>query len=369
MAANNNREPNSVQIIMIGTSLSTMGGISAVVNVYKDAGLFRRWGIRYLASHTDGSALKKITWAMRAFGNFFFLLLFGNPRLVHIHSASHASFWRKTPFVLLARAFRVPCVFHLHGGGFLTFCYSECGRIRRWIIFRVLRLASDVIVLTEAWRRSLLQILPPERISVIANPVECRGEDAASTRGKKYDVLYLGGFFENKGVHVLLSAISGLRAHFPEIRICCAGGGDLEKFALARSKYELDDSIEILGWVDKQVRDNLLSSSAIFVLPSFAEGLPMSMLEAMASGLPVVVSAVGGIPDVIESGKHGILTDPGDVEGLRMALEALLTDEDLRLRMGSAGRVKVLEAFSVDVVIPQVTELYRKYNAAALDAQ
>lgn len=350
---------------MVGTSLTTMGGISAVAKVYKETGLFRRWGVRYIASHTDTSRLMKIVFALRSFGTYFYLLLLGRAELVHIHSASRASFWRKSPFVVLARIFRVPCLFHLHGGGFRTFYYSECGSLRQWFIRRILLMTSEIVVLSEVWRQSISRIVPSARVSVLANPIVAPPEKAHSRDAQRYDVLYLGRVFESKGIYVLLDAVSRLKESFPSLKIGCAGDGDLREVALALERMSLADTVDILGWVDKNTRDDLLASSSILVLPSFAEGLPMSVLEAMASALPVVASAVGGIPDAIESGEQGILTVPGDVESLTNALETLLNDPDLRQRMGNAGRDKFLQMFSVDVVIPQLEQIYSRYGVVA----
>lgn len=351
------------QIIMVATSLQTMGGISAVTSVYRDAGLFRRWGISYVASHVDGSALAKAWQAMSALMRYLRLISCSRVKLVHVHSASRASFWRKSLFVVIARLFRVPCLFHLHGGEFLRFFYDDCGNLGRRYIRHILTSAAEILVLSDSWKKSMSSIVPDARISVLPNPVIGPGKRLNPERDAQYDILMLGGLTEAKGFFVLLDAVARLTDRFPDIRVGCAGDGNLDAATQRIQALNLSGHIDILGWVDKPTRDTLLTSSSLLVLPSFAEGLPMSILEAMAAGLPVVATSVGGIPDAIESGVHGLLVGPGDTDALTDALVALLADPDLRQRVGEAGRVKFLREFSVDVVIPRLEEIYGHYGA------
>ena len=112
------------------------------------------------------------------------------------------------------------------------------------------------------------------------------------------------------------------------------------------------------GWLTPDALQNLLSATDVFALPSLVEGLPVSVLEAMSYGIPCVVSAVGGLPDVIESGENGLLVAPGDSAGLADALALLIGDDALRARMGSRARRDVIERYSLDVVVDRLTEVY-----------
>jgi glycosyltransferase involved in cell wall biosynthesis len=118
------------------------------------------------------------------------------------------------------------------------------------------------------------------------------------------------------------------------------------------------------GWVGSAERDALLGRATIFALPSRIEGLPVSMLEAMAFGLPVVVTPVGGIPDVIEDGATGRLVPADDVDALAGAMRALLDDPAAATAMGTAARAAILGTYDLDVVADRVGDLI----AACIDA-
>src|SRR5471032_1179139 len=159
------------KIVMMGTSLTTMGGIASVVKVYRQAGLFDRYGIEYLATHCDGGAAKKLAIMVRAYGQFLARLLRGRIGLLHIHVASRASFWRKAGFFLLADGFGVPAVLHLHGAEFAQFYEQECGGLRRRLIRRIFDRAARVVVLSGAWRDWVRGISRNPHIDAIYNPV------------------------------------------------------------------------------------------------------------------------------------------------------------------------------------------------------
>jgi len=120
----------------------------------------------------------------------------------------------------------------------------------------------------------------------------------------------------------------------------------------------LGDAVEILGWVGGYRKNELLAAADIFVLPSYNESLPISLLEAMSWGVPVISTTVGGIPELIRDGTDGFLIEAADVPALTRALAELADDADLRERMGSAGRSQVAESFSREAVLPRLEQLY-----------
>src|SRR5438477_1371596 len=121
-------------IVMLGTHPATHGGVASVVSAYRDAGLFDRWPVRYIATHRDGNVLVKLITAVRALGAMVVLLLRHESAILHVHGASRVSFWRKAVFMALALAARWPIVFHLHGGGFARFYEKRCGPLGRAIV-------------------------------------------------------------------------------------------------------------------------------------------------------------------------------------------------------------------------------------------
>ena len=350
------------RLIMLGTSFESRGGIATVVNAYRACGLFERWPIDYVPTHTDRGALRKLLALIKALLNVIALLARHRRVLMHVHSASHASFWRKSIFMTIAMLAKCPVILHLHGGGFARFYDVECGKVRRRIIRFFLERATRVIVLSERWRAWITRIADSRRVVCIPNLVPAVEERPQSRRGNM--VLFLGRLERRKGIFDLLDAIAALRAHVPDIHLVCAGDGDLGSVARYAERLGIDNAVSFPGWVGPAEKQSLMNRAAVCVLPSYTEGLPMSLLEAMAAGLPVAATSVGGIPDVVADGINGFLFDPGDSAMLQRLLLRLLHDPELGKRMALAARETVRMRFATERVLAQLDELYTDLKLA-----
>ena len=345
------------KIIMIGTAFDTMGGISAVVNVYRSAGLFDRYPVEYIATHRDGGRLVKLRMAVSAFVRFLVLLCSGQVGLLHLHVSSRASVWRKAPFFLLANLCGRPTIVHLHSGAFHLF-YEQCGNAGKALIRHVFDRASRVVVLSEMWKIWLEGISSNRHVVAIYNPVMLppayvRGESELGST-----VLMLGRLGTAKGSYDLLEAASEVREQFPTMQLALGGDGEHDKVAAAAARLHLAGRVHLLGWVTGADKEQALRTARVYVLPSYNEGLPMSVLEAMAAGLPVISTPVGGIPEAISDGVEGFLVPPGDIVLLTTRLRQLLADAPLAHRMGLAGRAKIERQFSASAIVPHIEALY-----------
>lgn len=343
---------------MMGTSPDTMGGVASVIRIYRSQGLFTRWPVTYLATHVDGGAARKLFKAAAAWWRFAARLVRSDDFLLHVHCASRASFWRKSAFVLPATWSGATVILHLHGAEFMQFYHDESGPFAKRAIRYILEKCTRIIVLSESWRKTISEITP-SRIDVIANPaLPLRGEVAFAAR-EPATLLFLGRLGRRKGIHVLLQALVRVKEEHPSVRLLCGGDGDLDEVREAAERLGVADCVEILGWVDETRRAGLLATASVYVLPSFAEGLPMSILEAMSAGLPVVTTPVGGIPEAIADGEEGLLVPPGDTEALASAISRLLSDAPLREAMGARGRAKFDACYDANVVLPRLESVYR----------
>lgn len=347
------------RIVMLGTAFDTKGGISAVVNAYRAGGLFERWPVRYLATHREGHALSKVVLAGAGFLRFAGLILTRRVAALHVHSASRASFWRKSPFLLLALLSARPVIFHLHGGGFREFFEEDCGPLARAWVRTVFNKSAHVIVLSPRWAAWVRSKAPKSRLQVIPNPAPDVKVKREKFAGHEPMLLFLGAIIEKKGVFDLLQALAGLRERYPRLRLVLAGSGAAQAQVRERARVlGIASQVDLPGWVDAPARDALLAQADIFVLPSYYEGLPVSVLEAMAAGLPVIASNVGSIPEMIDADVEGLLIAPGDVPALIAALERLLPDVALRESMGLAAQCKVAHCYTAEHVLEKVEGIY-----------
>ena len=344
------------RVVMLGTSFATRGGVAAVVETYRDARLFEGWPVDYVATHRDGTKIEKFLKAIDGVCMFLALLVRIPRAVLHVHCASRASFWRKCFFMAPALLARWPVILHLHGGGFATFYAQECGPVRRAIVRFFLDRAAAIVVVSDRWAAWVKGVTANPRVVTIPNAV--RMPLPERVRREPALVVFAGRCSESKGIYDLLQAALMLRRELPRLRIECAGDGDLDEVERAIASLGLADRVRLHGWVGPQQRDELLARAGVFVLPSHAEGLPMSLLEAMAAGCPVIATAVGGIPDLIRGGVNGLLVPAGDTEALAAAIRRVVDDPAFARSLGEAARATIAARFTIERMVERLEQLY-----------
>ena len=351
------------KVVMVGPSFDARGGIASVVNIYRTAGLFDRWAIRYLPTHCDKTKLHKLVMVMKSYGEFVALLTRRKVAALHVHVASRTSFLRKSLFIMVSFAASRPVMFHLHGGEFMQYYHEECGVLLKWLVRFVLDRCAVVVVLSRSWQISLASITKNKNVVCVSNPVLFPMSSKLRSPRELCTLLFLGRLQREKGLYELFEAVTKLSPRFPDLRLFAGGDGNIKELTEHAGRLGIQGRITFLGWVQGDQKEDLLARATIFVLPSYNEGLPVGILEAMAAGLPVVSTAVGGIPDVIENGVEGILIPPRDTIALYMAMERLLLSPMLRQQMGESALRKVQNQFASDRVVPKIETLYAKLGA------
>jgi glycosyltransferase involved in cell wall biosynthesis len=355
-------------VVMVGTDPRGEGGIAAVVRCYFESGIGSRWQVIYLASHREGGALAKIAAWARAWCRFAGMMAMSRCGVLHLHAASRASFWRKWSFYLLARLRGVPVVWHIHGGEFERFYAVECGQLRRWLVQRALGGAFRVAVLSRQWMILIGKLVPEARIVLVPNCVATGGPPQTVNR-EPWTLLFLGRISHKKGVFDLLEALNHVATKMAGVRLLVAGTGDGEQLMARARELNIADRVELLGWVSGPAKRVLLARAGMFVLPSHAEALPMALLEAMAQAVPVVATAVGGVPDVVRNGENGILVRAGDIEALAAAISRMLAEPQMAERLGLEGQRTVRRDFSADHVLARLGKIYALAGVQARDGR
>lgn len=239
----------------------------------------------------------------------------------------------------------------------------------RWMVAEHLlsHLAYRVVGVSDHTTGNLARYerIPRERLVTIPNGIELRPPtvgrlEMRASLGIPADAPVVGTagrITEQKGLEFLIQAALLLRPAFPDLRIVLVGDGH-ERTALEEQARRIGvaDRVHFLG-VRMDIPD-LLGAFDLYALPSRWEGLPMAVLEAMAAGLPVVASAVGGLPTAIRHGREGVLVPPEDATALAGALEQVLADPELRSRMGRAARDRYRANFTLEVMARRYEALY-----------
>jgi len=290
------------------------------------------------------------------------MLLVKRPDIAHIHTNSWAGFYVKGVMAMLARFVRVRTVFHIHGAEFKEFYGSMSGLARRLARFLI---SSNhvIIVLSEQWREFFVTIgIPPEKITIMPNSVFLPSELPSTGDTDKLTVLFMSRFEKRKGIYELLELIERRRDLLEKYRFVLAGPRDYAwpEAALRIKGLGLDDTVEMPGPLVGDGKDSAYRKADIYVLQSYAEGMPIGLLEAMSYGLVCITTPVGGIGDVVENMENGLLIEPGDVEALGRCLELLVDDPDLRKRLGNNARRTVQERYNWSARAGDLKELYLK---------
>lgn len=342
------------RVLVVGPGERSAGGVRSVMTALAGSRLAERYELSEVQTHRDGSAPAKAWMALRGFAAVAAVLARGRADLVYLHSASGASFWRKAIVAGMATLARRPYVVHVHGGGFVDFAHgtSQAGRV---VVRTVLRRAAAVVVLTPTWARDIGAIAG-RPTDTIPNPVRIP-DRLADPAARPARILTLARLGPAKGSEVLVRAFASIRGRHPGAVLVLAGDGDPRAVRALAAALGVAESVHLPGWVDPQARDALLAGGTLFTLPSRTEGLPMGMLEAMAHGLPVVMTPVGGVPDVVRPGEAGLLVPVDDAPALAAALDEVLSDPERATAMGRAGRLLVEETSRLDRVAEQVGDV------------
>jgi glycosyltransferase involved in cell wall biosynthesis len=332
--------------------------MQSVVSAYFHSPLVASCDVHFIATTADGTVSKKILTAATALVKLWFNLSFRPVDIVHIHSASRASFYRKSAFLWIASWFRKPIVFHLHGAAFKEFYGTETSEFGRLFIRKTMRRATRTIALSETWKQYLireLQLLPGS-IEVVHNPIPHVVNGSVQPNPDAPVVLFMGRIGVRKGAYDLAEAASIVHSEMPQVRFRMCGDGEVEQLKKYVDRLGISNNVELPGWISD--KNMYYGGSDIYVLPSYAEGLPMSVIEAMAHGLPVVTTRVGGLPDIMVHGENGFLVEPGDITRLAEAIVTLAKDPELRVEMGAKNRNLALENFGREKIADRVLQLY-----------
>lgn len=359
-------------ILMMGTDPRGAGGIASVLSAYEKAGLFEnadtsRPRVSYVTTHREGPRWRVGLLWVTAVGVLIMARIRRPIQIVHVHSASRGSFLRKSILLRLARSLGSQTVLHLHGGGFQTFFEQQLGPIGRWWVRDTLTHVTLVLALSERWRDYLLTLAHAARVEILPNPVAI--ESTPIRRPEPGRILFLGRLDPRKGVYDLVTAIAAVNhtmpPGFPELRLVVAGDGDGNALAEFANRAGIGGQLERLGWIGPVERSQQLVRASMFVLPSHHEGVPMSMLEAMSARVPIIVSSVGGIPDLVTHGVHGLVVPPGDIKALGAALVRLAFSRPLQEALASAARERIGSECATEIVMFRLRSFWQSFDPKA----
>lgn len=314
---------------------------------------------------------RMITYMLSGFFSCARIVYRDRCRLIHAHFVIPTGLIA----VLIGRLLRMPVIVQAHGSDLTQ--YAKLNRWLAWLSAFTAKQADHIIVVSDE-----LSTILTEELGVSADKISVRscGVDMQHFRPIPRDqarerlglskqariVLFVGALIPRKGIDVLLSAIAEMVEHDSSLQLIVVGDGPvLEKLLTQTRELMHEKVVRFVGSKPNEELPMWYSAADIFVLPSLREGTPLALLEALSCEVPVIVSRAGGMVEVIEDGKNGLLTDIADPVDLEKKLSLLLADSDMRQRFKETARDTVLSWADIQVEIDTILHLYRNFGAAA----
>ena len=341
------------KVLYIGPDIKGKGGISSVLASYEKM----IPAFHYMSSNSRKGTIMGVFALMKLMLLLPYFCYIKGIKIVHIHGASRKSFARKSLIIRFAKLMRRKVIFHCHGGEFKTYV-AEAGESK---VLKVLSKCDAIVVLSQKWVDYFKNDLGLKNVVVINNIVEpAQSFDENPTSSKKLKLLFLGAICDNKGVFDMLDVIAANKAEMiGRIKLYIGGNGEVERLQSVISQTQLGEIVEYVGWVTGENKNRLLKDCDIVMLPSYIEGLPITLLEAMAYAKPSITTNVGGIPEIIESGKNGAIITPGDKKALYEAIRLFMDNPQLIAEYGDEGLKRVNDFYPQSVKV-QLENLYKQ---------
>ncbi len=339
---------------MVGVGPKRVGGMWTVAEQYINSEAYNKQvNLRYVATSTNGSMLTRFLYMVLGYIKILWILNTKSIDIVHIHMAEKGSTFRKGRVAKWAKNKNRKVIIHLHAGPFMAW-YKTVSTDKQKKIGRIFDCADNVLVLGEFWKNELKEIIPDNKMRVLYNGVKCPEKNPYDTNAK--NIVYFGVMRKEKGTYDLINAIKKVDDQLPkDVKVILCGNdlvGDIpETIEKAGLKYRFD----LPGWVSGDKKEEIYKNAMIDVLPSYYEGLSMTVLEAMARGIPVITTNISTMPELIDSGN---MVEPGDVNILASKIIEFAQSIEKRTNISHVEYERARRVFSDKLFIDRTLMVY-----------
>jgi glycosyltransferase involved in cell wall biosynthesis len=295
-----------------------------------------------------------------AVARIFLEALRGRLAVVHLNLAERGSVYRKAVLLGATKLAGGRVLLHLHAAQIMQF-HQSMGRPGKALLRWMFRSADHCVVLGEMWRRWVIDTFDvrPSQIGIIYNGVPASASTVrTAARDGRFRLLFVGNLLERKGVKDLLHAFASPSVRARDIALTMAGGGPVDIYRAMARDLGIEDRVTFTGWVNQVDARALMVNSDALILPAYDEGLPLVILEALASRTPVICTPVGSIPEVLQDRRSALFVSPGDKAGIGAAILTLLDRPEMRGELSEAGAVLYDRMFTMEAFARSVGSLY-----------
>jgi glycosyltransferase involved in cell wall biosynthesis len=340
-------------ILVVAPSRQTRGGITSVVRAYSSTAFWDQFNCIWIETYIDKNSFYKIFFFLKGFIHYLVLLPFAT--MVHIHLSEQISALRKTFFFVPALILKKKIIIHSHSFSPKALYLGKYKRIYKFLFSK----CDAIIVLSSSCEKNIIELLQIDKskINILYNPCPEISPGTNALISSKY-ILFIGTLTKRKGYHDLINAFQKVSINYPEWKLILAGNGEIEEANILADKLNISDKVICLDWITESEKDKVFRNAGIFCLPSYAEGFPMALMDALAYGLPVVTTPVGGIPDVFSHMKNAIFIEPGNIEEISDALLNLIKSEKLAEQLKAESLFLKENLFDLNKITQKLNLIY-----------
>lgn len=345
----------SQKVLMIGEYFkhNAPGGMAAVLASYNE--YFEN--MQFIPTWRNGNILVKIWYAVYSYFFFIWYMLFvRSVKIVHIQGAAFASFERNVFFVKVGKLFGKKVVMHMHCADFESY-YNPSKHKQR--IVDIINACDLYLVLSDSWKQYFESIgVKSNIIKVLNNTITPPVTKMVKRSTDILNLLYLGVIGQRKGIYDILNALKDNKEMFEgKVVLRIGGNQEEEKLQACINEYGLQGMVKFEGFVSGEKKIECLNWADVYILPSFNEGLPIGILEAMSYRHPIISTPVGGIPEVVKDGVNGIMVKPGNVQEIAKAISAFVGDKKLVEEYGMHS-IELVKPYLPETVFAALSEMY-----------
>lgn len=344
----------SKHILFLGVSMKTKGGMTAVLVSYDKY----IENMQFIPTWKLGNKLIKSGYALQAITRMYLkCLLDRNIKIIHIHGAANASFYRCKIFINLAKKLKKKVILHEHAADFVEFYQNSNDKTN---ISQILNKCDCLIVLSESWKEYFSSIgVDKNKIYVLNNIVSPPNFKDVPRKDYKLHLMFMGEISKRKGGFDLLQAISDNKEYFKDKLLLRMGGnevdGNIQTFI---KEHQLEEFVSYEGWISGDKKTECLNWEDVYILPSYNEGLPIAILEAMSYKHPIISTPVGGIPEIIKTQENGILVHPGNKKEIAEAIKYYIEHPE-NIKIHGEKAYQTVQDFFPQKVFTDLTHIYQ----------
>lgn len=336
------------KVLIVGDSRKMKGGVASVIKTMEQSYLWDRYGCRWLECQINASMTMKVLYLLR--GIIMSIYLVPQYQIVHFHTTPGRGIRVQLPIFLYAYLWKRKIILHIHEG--YSFKRSADDRVFEFCCKR----ANAVVTLGNMWN----QYIPTNetsRIHAIYNPAP---PVTSSIAPRKYFLFAAYLEYVRKGFDTLIKGWKLVIKKHPDWKLVVCVAGEVEQAKRCIESEHVEESVELTGWVDGARKQKIFSEAYGFLMTSISEGLPMSVLESLAVGVPVVTTPVGSLPEILTNMKDALVFGFNDAEGMAERVCELIEKKELRETIVKNGQVlahQIRQSF-----IEQMDKLYNSLN-------